>query len=178
MTRGYNDDHRRHMQCNYEKTHIFAFKTTEYRGPLNARKEHYCFENHFMSFVSICHNSDALDLKKIPAFLDEVSLTLQGCELYCKSYKLSLLWRHNENGIQRENTDSHNTGQGGSQRVRCSAPEKCEQPHKFASTSLPRELASALLLADQSTDHALRPGLKSYWLKEFPQNYLKDFHWE
>lgn len=122
MTHGYNDDHRRHMQCNYEKTHIFAFKTTEYRGPLNAREEHYCFENHFMSFVSICHNSDALDLKKIPAFLDEVNLTLSGCELSCKSYKLSLLWRHKENGIQWENTDSYNTGQGGSQRVHCSAP--------------------------------------------------------
>lgn len=29
--------------------------------------------------------------------------------------------------------DSQNTGQGGSQHVHCSAPGKCERPHKFAS---------------------------------------------
>lgn len=176
VTHSYNDDHRR--QCNYEKTYIFAFKTTGYRGPLNAREEHYRFENHFMSFVSTCPTSDAWDLKKIPTFFDEVNLTLLGCQWY---------WRVTNCLYHRDTKEMGLNGRTQTHRIQDKVEASVFTALPWGNvndcTSLlllhpPKRASMLLLLAYQSTDHSLRPVLKSYWPKEFPQNYLNDFQWE
>lgn len=165
------------MQCNYEKTCIFAFKTTGYRGPLNAREEHYCFENHFMSFVSTCHDSDAQDLKKIPTFLDKVSIG--HCWDARDIVKLQIVF------IIETQRKWDSTGENRLTEYRTRWKPACPTVLPLGNvsdrTSLfllhpPKRASMLLLLAYQY--HSLRPVLKRYWRKEFPQHYLNDFQWK